>query len=140
MARSVRTFFLLTLALLHGLCGVGPARAFVLCICVDGGIVIEAHDETCRCCAVEDSCCAAEEAGSETDVESCSCTRFAIQGEDASVLRGATQVPGAPAAREIAPIWSTPFPPPPREPRGPLELDPDPHDPLRALRTIVLRH
>ncbi len=140
MARSARALLLLTLALLQSLCGVSPARSFVLCICVDGGIVLEAHDETCRCCAALDSCCEAAVPEPGTDVERCSCTRFAVQGEDASALRTTTQLTVGPAALEIVPAWSMPFLPLTREPRGPLDLDPDRHDPLRALRTVVLRY
>jgi hypothetical protein len=141
MVRSARTFLLVALALLQSLCGVSPARSFVLCICIDGGIVLEAHGAACRCCVAEDSCCdEAEEPPLGHDDDSCSCTRFAVQGEDASVPRATPELSGSTAALELAAPWSTPTPPTPRDPRGPLDLDPDPHDPLRELRTVVLRH
>lgn len=144
MARSARTILLITLALLQSLCGVSPARSFVLCICIDGGIVLEAHDEVCRCCTAEsgsdvDSCCEeTEEPALGDHADDCSCTRFAIQGEDAAAPRVTTDLPGCTTMLQLATPWSIPTPPAPRDPRGPLDVDP--HDPLRELRTIVLRH
>jgi len=146
MVRSARTLLLVSLALLQSLCGISPARSFVLCICTDGGVVLEAHDEACRCCAVDadravDPCCdESDEPALGHEDPSCTCTRFAIQGEDASAPRATTDLPGGAVVIQLTPPWLTPAPNISRDPRGPLDLDPDPHDPLRALRTIVLRH
>lgn len=139
MARSARTFLLISLALLQSLCGLGTARSFVLCICIDGGIVLEAHDEACRCCVVDTCCDVPEDSEGEREADGCACTRFAVQGEDAA-HRTTTPLVGLAAVAQITPPWAIPTPPNPRDPRGPLDLDPDPHDPLRELRTIVLRH
>lgn len=129
-----RCCFALLIAL-HVLTGAGAARSFVLCVCVDGGVVLESHAEACRCCSV-DTCCDEDDA---PESDGCACSRVGVVSEDASSPR-TIDLPGAPAALEPLPRWSSaPIAPLARGP-GPIDLDPDPHDPLAALRTVVLRH
>jgi hypothetical protein len=132
-----RCCFALLIAL-HVLSGAGAARAFVLCLCVDGGVVLESHAETCRCCDA-DTCCDEDGADEAAEPDGCACSRVGVVSEDASSPR-TIDLPGAPAALDPLPRWSSaPIAPLARGP-GPIDLDPDPHDPLAALRTVVLRH
>lgn len=140
MTGALRRFAVALLVALHVLSGAGAARSFVLCVCVDGGVVLETHAEACACCSA-DSCCD-DDAGAERherDADGCACSRVTVVGEDASAPRS-LDLPVAAAALPPLPPWSTAPPASCALGPGPLDLDPDPHDPLAALRTVVLRH
>ena len=138
MPRFLRRCCFALLIALHVLSGAGAARSFVLCVCVDGGVVLESHAEACRCCSA-DACCDEEAAHEDPEPDGCACSRVGVVSEDASSPR-TIELPSAPAALDPLPRWSSaPLAPLARGP-GPIDLDPDPHDPLAALRTVVLRH
>lgn len=150
----LRQIVLLSLLVLHAISGVGAARAFFVCVCSDGGIVLESHAGACGCCAIETSppvehgsaagtrdeagCCQREEGPSTREHDPCS--RFTVVSEDALTTKSAPEQLASITIFAAVPRW---FAAPIRVPTvgpGPVDLDPDPHDRLASLRTVVLRH
>ena len=139
MTRSLRRFVCSLLIALHVVSGIGAARSFVLCLCVDGGIVLEAPEESCRCCTVH-TCCDSETADEAPEADGCSCHRVGVISEDALASRTIPLESQSPAALDPLPHWRlAPIECLRGEPSA-RELDPGRHDPLAMLRTVVLRH
>lgn len=135
---GARRLLVLGLAALYLLVGIGGARGVVVCLCPDGGVVLEAIDaRECACCVDESSCSddPLETCGAHDD---CGCDEVELCAPSSTkpVVRDAALV--TPSALVEVPAWFT---------SSALSLgvvarpriDADPPDLLRALRTIVLR-
>lgn len=135
---SVRRFVVLGLAALYLLVGIAGARGVVVCLCPDGGVVLEAIDaRACSCCSDDASCSddPLETCGAHED---CACEEIELCAPSSTKPIVRELASGATPALALLPSWFTASD---RTLgiRARPRVDADPPDPLRALRTIVLR-
>lgn len=133
-----RRLLVLCLATLYLLVGIAGARGVVVCLCPDGGVVLEAIDsDDCACCADDSSCSddPLESCGAHDD---CACGEIEICAPSSTKPVVRDLEPDLAPALVLVPAWLASS----VASHGAVErprIDAEPPDPLRALRTIVLR-
>lgn len=133
-----RRLLVLCLATLHLLVGIAGARGVVVCLCPDGGVVLEAIDaDACACCAGDSSCSEdpLESCGAHDD---CACSEIELCAPSSTKPAVRDLGPDLAPALVVVPAWLASSAASHRAVERP-RIDADPPDPLRELRTIVLR-